>query len=162
MTTTTTLVDGAALIAADSALMRAWLRGPASGDGSLVDFGGGVILKTPARLAAEASVFETVAALAIASNTIGVNLGAAGVFTLALTANVTTMNITGAQAGKATSFILELTADGTGRTFTEPGSVVAMDGAYTPTSTNTKKDRLLYETIDGGTTWRRWIVFQNV
>ena len=104
---------------------------------------------------------ETVAAPAITAGALALDLSAASIFNVALNANVTALNINNMVAGFASSFILEFTADGTPRTVTQPASVVPMSGAYTPTSTNTKKDRLLYETINGGTTWRMWIVFQN-
>jgi hypothetical protein len=104
---------------------------------------------------------ETVATPAIAAGALALDLSAASIFNVALNANVTTLNINNMVAGFASSFILEFTADGTPRTVTQPASVVPMTGTYTPTSTNTKKDRLLYETINGGTTWRMWIVFTN-
>lgn len=96
---------------------------------------------------------ETRATPAIAAGVLTLDLSAATVFKVALNANVSTLAIANAVAGFATSFILELTADGTPRTFAMPGSVTALDGAYTPSSANGKRDRLVFETDDGGTTW---------
>jgi hypothetical protein len=104
---------------------------------------------------------ETVAAPAISAGALSLDLKAATVFIVALNANVTAMTFANMVPGFAASFLLEFTADGTARTVAQPASVVAMNGAYTPSSINGKKDRLLYETIDGGTTWRMWIVFLN-
>lgn len=104
---------------------------------------------------------ETVETPAIVAGTLNLDVLTASIFRVALDANVTTLNFNNMLADHATSFLLEFTADGTGRTVTQPGNVTLMTGAYTPTSTNGKKDRLLYETIDGGTTWRMWIVFTN-
>jgi hypothetical protein len=80
--------------------------------------------------------------------------------TTTLNANATLTGISGATAGKATSFLWELTADGTARTMTLPGTVTAMNGAYTPTSTNGNKDRLFFDTIDG-VNWRMWVLAQG-
>lgn len=104
---------------------------------------------------------ETVAAPSISAGVLTLDLSAATVFKVALTANVTTLTLAGAVAGFATSFILELTADGTARAFTMPGNVTALDGPYTPSSTNGKRDRLIFETDDGGTTWLMGIRAQN-
>jgi len=156
------MTDFAALatqLEADVELLNSWLDGPASGDGSIVDFGDNTA-KTPARMSAENSIFETVGSPSIATNVLTLNLASASVFTVALNANVSTLTISNATASKATSFILELTADGTPRSFTQPGTVTLMNGTYTPSSTNGKKDRLLYDTIDG-TNWRLWVLAQN-
>ncbi len=104
---------------------------------------------------------ETVVAPTISAGELIIDLLAASVFRVALNANVTSINLKDMVAGFATSFLLEFTADGTPRTVAQPVSVIAMTGPYTPSSGNGKKDRLLYESIDGGTTWRMWIVFQN-
>ena len=104
---------------------------------------------------------ETVAAPSISAGVLTLDLLAATYFNVALNANVTSLVLANMVAGKAASFLLEFTADGTARTVAQPASVVAMTGAYTPSSGNGKKDRLLYETIDGGTTWRMWIAFLN-
>lgn len=104
---------------------------------------------------------ETVATPAIVAGALALDLLAATIFRVTLNASVGVLNINNMVADFAASFLLEFTADGTARTVAQPASVVAMNGAYTPSSGNGKKDRLLYETIDGGTTWRMWIVFLN-
>lgn len=104
---------------------------------------------------------ETVASPAIAAGALNLDLLAATIFTVALNANITTLTINSMAPGFASSFMLQLTADGTARTFTQPGSVVALTGPYTPTSTNGKRDLLSYTTFDGGTTWLMAIIAQN-
>jgi hypothetical protein len=130
---------------------------PASKIG-LADNVGSFILPGPVQTT---GIFETSTSPTIASGVLSLNLLAASVFQVALNANVTTLTFANMIADKAASFLLEFTADGTPRTVAQPGSVVPMTGSYTPSSANGKKDRLLYETIDGGTTWRMWIVFLN-
>ena len=103
---------------------------------------------------------ETIVTPTISDGAIGLDTLLATVFKLALTSDVTTVFIA-ATAGFATSFILEITADGTPRTFTQPGNVVALTGAYTPSSGNGKRDLLTYTTLDGGTTWLMAIIAQN-
>jgi hypothetical protein len=56
---------------------------------------------------------------------------------------------------------VEFTADGTARTVTMPGSVTALNGTYTPSSTDGTRDLLNFVTFDGGTTWLMSIVAQN-
>ncbi len=104
---------------------------------------------------------ETVPSPSIAAGVLALDLSAATVFNVALNANVTTLNINNMVAGFSTSFILQLTADGTPRTFTQPGNVVALTGPYTPSSANGKRDLLSYSTLDGGTTWLMGIIAQN-
>lgn len=104
---------------------------------------------------------ETVASPAIVAGALNLDLLTATIFNVTLSANVSALIFSNMVSGFATGFLLEFTADGTARTVAQPGNVVAMTGAYTPSAGNGKKDRLLYETIDGGTTWRMWIVFQN-
>jgi hypothetical protein len=161
MSTGSDLLAAVTQAQADVAKLHAWLHGPASGDGSIVDFGDGLLVKTPARLAAENAVYDTPVELAIdEEGAVAIDLSLGSVFVLPLTADVD-MTITGVPAGTAASFVLETIGDDTQRTITEPASVVAMNGAWTPTATDTRRDRALYDTIDGGTTWRRWVEFQN-
>ena len=104
---------------------------------------------------------ELVTAPTISAGVLNLDVRATTAFTVALNANITTLNINNMVAGSATSFILQLTADGTARSFTQPGSVVLLNGTYTPTATNAKRDLLSYTTLDGGTTWLMGIVAQN-
>ena len=106
-------------------------------------------------------VREAVAAAAIASNVVDFDLAVASAFTVALNANVTTMSISNMTASYAGSFSVLVTADGTPRTWAMPGSVVALNGTYTPSSTNAKRDLLSFATFNGGTTWLMSIVAQN-
>lgn len=104
---------------------------------------------------------ETVATPSISAGVLTLDLSAASVFRVALTANITTLTIANMVAGFASSFMIQFTADGTPRTVAQPGSVVALTGTYTPTSTNAKRDLLSYVTLDGGTTWLMTIVALN-
>lgn len=106
--------------------------------------------------------FESVGTPAISGGTLTLDLSVNQNFRVAFNANVTTFNLINMVAGAyASGITLELTADGTPRTFVEPGSIVPLNGVYTPSSTNGKRDMLAYWTNDGGTTWRRMIVAQN-
>lgn len=81
-------------------------------------------------------------------------------FETALTGNAT-VTISNVPSGVA-SFTVKFTADGTGRTFTWPGSVVWQGGsAPTFTSTNNKRDFITFITYDGGTTWFGFVAGQN-
>lgn len=104
---------------------------------------------------------ETVAAPAIAAGLLGLDLLAATVFKVALNANVTALSLNNMATGVAASFVLQFTADGTPRTVAQPGSVTLLNGPYTPSSTNGKRDLLSYTTLDGGTTWLMAIIAQN-
>lgn len=106
---------------------------------------------------------ETRAAPTISTNTLSLDLKTANIFEVALTANITTVTISNpAASGKACSFTLIFTADGTARSVSWPAAVKWPGGAApTITSTNGKKDRIVFETTDGGTTWRAMIAGQN-
>lgn len=89
--------------------------------------------------------------------------GLAQTFDVALNANITTLTISNIPpTGNPFSFELVFTADGTARTVTW-GAAVKWPGNVAPTltSTNTKKDRFLLETLDGGTSWLASIIGQN-
>lgn len=161
MSLITDLVGAKDQILADAAILHAVVSGPAAGAGSLVEVAPGQFVRTLRRLAIELVDRESVAAVSIVGGVVNIDLLATTIFTIPLTANITSLLLSAIEAGHAGSFILEFTADGTQRTVAQPGNVVPMNGTYTPSAGNGKKDRLLYESIDGGTTWRMWIVFQN-
>lgn len=70
MTQASSIDTGATMVSVDAALLRAIVQGPASGTGSTVDIGGGVMVRTLARVAAEASgpYVRTDGAAAMAGN----------------------------------------------------------------------------------------------
>lgn len=81
------------------------------------------------------------------------NLVNGNVFNMTLTGN-TIFTFSGAVASRACSFALYLTQDATGnRTVTWPASVKWSGGAPTLTATANATDVLVFETINGGTTW---------
>jgi hypothetical protein len=107
---------------------------------------------------------EPVATPAITSNVLTINLAANNVFAFTLNANITTMTLSNVPAtGKAARFELIVTADGTARTWSWFTSTVKWaDGiAPTLTSTNAKKDRFLFMSEDGGSTWFGSVIGQN-
>lgn len=98
--------------------------------------------------------FETFTTPAIASNILALDLSAGRIFKVALNAAINTLTISNVPAAVAVRFELILTADGTPRVITWPASVHWPGGvAPTPTSTATYRDRYVFSTEDGGTTW---------
>ena len=97
---------------------------------------------------------ETLSALGNRTGATTLNLATGNVFSVTLT-GATNFSITGATAGTACSFGLYLKQDTTGsRTVTWPGSVKWPSGtAPTLTTTAAATDILVFESIDGGTTW---------
>ncbi|PID30764.1 hypothetical protein CSA80_04450 [Candidatus Saccharibacteria bacterium] len=82
-------------------------------------------------------------------------------FDVSLTGN-TTFTFSGAANGKACSFSLYLRQDATGgRTVTWPAGVKWSGGAPTLTTTANAVDLLVFETLDGGTTWYGSLVGVN-
>ena len=89
------------------------------------------------------------------------NLTNGNVFDVTLTGNAT-FTFSGATSGKACSFSLYLHQDATGsRTVTWPASVKWSGGAPTLTTTATAVDILVFESLDGGTTWYGSLVGAN-
>lgn len=82
------------------------------------------------------------------------NLANGNVQKLTLTANCT-ITLTGPSTGAYRSMLLYVFQDGTGsRTITWPGSVKwGTAGAPTLSTAATKMDKILLDTVDGGTTW---------
>lgn len=104
---------------------------------------------------------ETLNALGSGSGTRAINLANGNVVSATLTGN-TTFTFSGATASTACSFGLYLTQDGTGsRTVTWPGSVRWSGGAPTLSTGANAVDILVFETIDGGTTWYGSLVGTN-
>jgi hypothetical protein len=87
---------------------------------------------------------------------LSLNLANGNVFSIKLNANVTTFAVTGATTGKACSFGLYLTQDTTGsRTVTWTNANVKWAGGTAPTLSTAASavDILVFESLDGGTTW---------
>lgn len=104
---------------------------------------------------------QAVGTPAITANVLTLDLSLYRVFAVTLNTNVSTLTISNALTGYANSFNLEVTADGTARSWATPANVVALNGAYVPSSANGKRDLLTFLSLDGGTTWRQRIVAQN-
>ena len=109
------------------------------------------------------NVLVTQTAPAISSGTITYALGGSNVFSVALNANITTSTVTGIGAsGTTSSWQVLFTADGTARTIVHPSGIVWAGGtAPTMTSTNGKRDWIMYLTFNGGTTVFGFVLGQN-
>lgn len=99
---------------------------------------------------------ESVSALSIASGVVNIDCALGNYFTLAMTANVTSVtfsNLPG--AGEAQTIMLRITQDGTGsRTMNFPSSFDWANGTVPILSTAANaKDVLAITTFDQGTTW---------
>jgi hypothetical protein len=105
---------------------------------------------------------ETVNDLGSGSGTRAINLANGNVVSATL-AGATTFTFSGATAGMACSFGVYLTQDATGsRTVTWPASVKWSGGTPPTLSTAANAvDILVFETIDGGTTWYGSLVGTN-
>ncbi len=105
---------------------------------------------------------ETLNALGNGSGTRAINLANGNVVSATLTGN-TTFTFSGATASTACSFGLYLTQDATGnRTVTWPASVKWSGGTAPTLSTSASAvDILVFETINGGTTWYGSLVGTN-
>lgn len=135
-----------------------------SSTGSAVAFSAGtkrISVVAPAAMALLLGTLEAIASPTISAGAVACDLQLATIFKIALTANITSLNIQNALAGFGQSFVVQFTADGTARTVTMPGSVTPLNGTYTPTATNGKRDLLSFVTLDGGTSWLMSIIAQN-
>ena len=105
---------------------------------------------------------ETLNVLGSGSGTRAINLANGNVVSATLTGN-TTFTFSGATASTACSFGLYLTQDATGsRTVTWPASVKWAGGTPPTLSTGANDiDILVFETINGGTTWFGSLVGTN-
>jgi hypothetical protein len=100
---------------------------------------------------------------AISGGTLTLNLALSNVFQVALSANVTTLTLENPPAaGIAFGFTVITTANGTPYSFAWPSSVLWPGGTPpTLTSTSGQKDRFVFETTDGGVTYRASTAGQN-
>ena len=124
-----------------------------------IETAAGVSLKATAQQIADlaGSPARAVTALAIAAGVVNIDLALGRDFTLALTANVTSLTFTNlAGAGLASEYELLITQDGTGsRTFALPASHKALGGSDTAIASAANAITLLSaKTFDNGTTWR--------
>ena len=105
---------------------------------------------------------ENVSTNSSASGTVTLNLVDGNVFNITMIANVTFV-FSGATSGKACSFGLYLNQDTTGSwTVTWPAGVKWAGGTPpTLTATASATDLLVFESIDGGTTWCGSLVGAN-
>jgi len=106
---------------------------------------------------------DTRSAPAISSGALTLNLANGSVFSVSMTANITSITIQNVPAGtNAVSFTLVLTATGTARTVIWPASVKWADGVVpTLTVTNGKIDVLTFLSVNNGTNWLGFIGGQN-
>lgn len=90
-----------------------------------------------------------------------INLASGNVFNLTANANVT-FTFAGATSGKACSFSLYVKQDATGgRTVTWPASVRWSGGAPVLSTAANALDALVFESLDGGSTWFGSLVGTN-
>ena len=135
-----------------------------SSTGAAVSFSAGtktISLVAPAAVLTLLGSLEAVNVPTISAGALTLDLLLGTVHKVGLNADVTGVTITNALPGFASCFTVEFTADGTARTVTMPGNVTALNGTYTPSSTNGTRDLLNFVTFDGGTTWLMSIVAQN-
>lgn len=106
---------------------------------------------------------DTRAVSAISSGALTLNLANGSVFSVSMTANITSITIQNVPSGtNAVSFTLILTATGTARTVIWPGNVKWADGVVpTLTTTNNKIDVITFLSVDNGTSWLGFIGGQN-
>lgn len=100
---------------------------------------------------------SAVTALSIASGVVNIDLSLGKDFTLALTANVTSITFSGlAGAGFVSEFELQITQDATGgRTLVLPEAFKALGGSDTAIASAASAVTVLSaKTFDNGTTWR--------
>lgn len=125
------------------------------------DLGGTSASPTVPNMARATLGGQEVVSTANASGATTINLANGNVFNITLTAN-STFTFSGATAGRACSFALYLRQNGTGGfTTTWPASVRWSGGAPTLTTTASALDILVFESIDGGTTWYGSLVGNN-
>ena len=120
-----------------------------------------VSIVPPAAVLTLLGTLEMVNAPVISAGALSLDMLLGTVHKVALTANVTALTFANVLPGFASSFTVEFTANGTPYTVTQPGTVTMLNGTYTPSSTNAKRDLLNYVTLDGGTTWLCSIIAQN-
>lgn len=106
---------------------------------------------------------ETLVTVAASGATYTIDLENGNVFDITMDQDCTFTFSNPPASGTAGSFTLYLRQDGTGGwTATLPGSVVNSGGsAPTPSTGVSEWDKLVYQTIDGGTTWEQNLVGSN-
>lgn len=106
---------------------------------------------------ASSSGASAVSALAISAGAVNIDLSLGQDFTLALTANVTSMTFSNMPAaGKVAQFELQITQDATGgRTLALPSSFHALGGSDTAIASGANAVTVLSaKSFDNGATWR--------
>lgn len=109
-------------------------------------------------------IIETQTAVSSSAGMVLLDCDLGNVFTLSLTENIITLNITNIPAsGKAIGITLILEADGTQRTIAWPASFLWSGGtAPTITATNAKKDAIVFMTYDNGSSFLAFVAGQNL
>lgn len=99
---------------------------------------------------------DAVSALSISSGVVNIDCALGDYFTLALTANVTSISFSNLPgSGKGASLMIRITQDSTPRTVAWPASFRWAGGVAGAVSTgNAAVDLLAITTFDNGTTWR--------
>lgn len=116
--------------------------------GSLVAFSAGNKIVSSVPLASIAKVpREKVLTPLIVGGALALNLNLGSVFTLPVTANITSIDIQNEVAGYGHSFTIEFTANGTGYTQVWPWTWI--NGTPVLTTTNGKRDLAVVWSIDG-------------
>jgi hypothetical protein len=98
---------------------------------------------------AAAGVREVVVPVTIAAGVVALDLFLGGVFTLPITANITSIDIQNETAGFGHSFTIEFTANGTGYSQVWPWTWIG--GTPVLTTTNAKRDLAVVWSINGVT-----------
>lgn len=125
------------------------------------DIGGTAASPTVPNMARANLGGQELVSTANASGATTLNLTNANVFNITLTAN-STFTFSGATAGRACSFTLYLRQNGTGGyTTTWPAGVRWSGGSPNLTVSANAIDVLVFETIDGGSTWYGALVGSN-
>jgi hypothetical protein len=108
-------------------------------------------------------VTETKSTPTITSGVLALDLSAAALFYVSLSANITNLTLSNVPASpKVFSFMLQFPNTGTVRTVVWPASMRWGGGtAPTMTGTNGKVDTFSFITHDGGVNWFAFIVEQN-
>ncbi len=135
-----------------------------SNSNAAVNFSSGtktVSIVPPAAVLMLLGTLEMVNSPSISAGALALDMLLGTVHKVTLNANVTALTFSNVLTGFASSFTVEFTANGTPYTVTQPASVTMLNGTYTPSSTNGKRDLLTYSTLDGGTTWLCAIIAQN-
>lgn len=117
----------------------------------------------PTTLGVATAMRETVATPAVAAGTLTLDLSTASVFNVSLSANVTTLTLTNPpSSGIAFSFTVRLSITGS-YAITWPSAFKWPFGvAPILTSTPGKMDVIVFETVDGGTTYQAFIAGQGL